>query len=499
MRIEQFSIGGLGHLSALVADDDAGVAAVVDPRRDVDIYLEAARSRDLRIVGVVETHLHNDYVSGGRELAALTGATHVIGAGAELRYEHRGLADGATLEVGRLRFTALDTPGHTPEHVVYALADTTRANEPMALFSGGSLLVGAVGRTDLLGEANAVPFAHQMYRSLHEVILPMQDFVAVHPTHGAGSLCSTGIASTPLTTIGFERRYNALLRPMEIDEFARALLAGQPAIPRYFARMRPTNQAGPRLLGADVPQPPPLSPEALEAAVAGGALVVDARRGATHVAGHIPGSLSIPFDDSFGTWLGWVVDLDRPIVLVLEHDEDLDVLTRQALRIGHDEITGHLEGGFERWAASGRPVEASGRRSLEDLAAAMAGDPDEAPLLIDVRQASEYEIGHVPGAWHINGGSLPDRLAELPRDRPIATICAAGFRASIAASLLRSAGFEDVAWVEQGFPGLARGRLPGRIRRLERPRARSRGRGRGTGPDAPPLSHLSGYVRTRRK
>jgi hydroxyacylglutathione hydrolase len=452
MRIEQFSIGGLGHLSALVADDESGVAAVVDPRRDVDIYLEAARAQGLRIVAVVETHLHNDYVSGGRELAALTGATHAIGAGAELRYEYRPLADGDTIDVGGLRLTTLDTPGHTPEHVAYALTDTSRAEEPVALFSGGSLLVGSVGRTDLLGEANAVPFAHQMHRSLHEVILPMEDFVAVHPTHGAGSLCSTRIASTPLTTIGFERRYNALLRPMDADAFARALLAGQPAIPRYFARMRPTNQAGARLLGAVLPQPAALSVEAVEAAVAGGALIVDARPAAAHVAEHIQGSLSIPLDESFGTWLGWVVDLDRPIVLIVDRDEDLDELTRQALRIGHDEIAGRLDGGLERWAASGRPVESSGRRTIDELAADMAGDPADAPLLIDVRQTSEYESGHVPGAWHINGGSLPDRLADLPRDRPIATICAAGFRASIAASVLRSAGFEDVSWVTPGFP-----------------------------------------------
>ena len=365
----------------------------------------------------------------------------------------------------------LDTPGHTPEHVVYAVADTTRADEPVVLFSGGSLLVGAVGRTDLLGEADAIPFARQMHRSLHEVILPMEDFVAVHPTHGAGSLCSTGVASTPLTTIGFECRYNPLLAPMDADAFARALLAGQPAIPRYFARMRPLNQAGPRLLGAVLPVPPPLSPEAVEGAIVGGALVVDARPAAAHVAGHIPGSLSIPLDGSFGTWLGWVVDLDRPIVLIVERDGDLDELTRQALRIGHDQLAGHLDGGFERWAASGRPVETSGRRSIDELAAALAGDPANAPLLNDVRQASEYESGHVPGAWHIIRRSLPDRLAELPRDRPIATICAAGFRASIAASLLRSAGFEDVSWVAQGFPawraagypvetGTSKGRAP---------------------------------------
>ena len=217
----------------------------------------------------------------------------------------------------------------------------------------------------------------------------------------------------------------------------------------------------------------------------GGALVVDARPAAVHVAGHIPGSLSIPRDESFGTWLGWVVDLDRPIVLIVERADDLDDLTRQALRIGHDEIAGFLDGGFERWASSGRPVEASGRRSIDELAADLAGGPDRAPLLIDVRQASEYESGHVPGAWHINGGSLPDRLADLPRDRPIATICAAGFRASIAASLLRASGFEDVSWVAQGFPawraagypvesGAVDGRGPGRDEVVSEPVATHR-------------------------
>src|SRR4051794_34215541 len=199
MRIRQFVIDGLGHLSALIVDDAAGVAAVVDPRRDVDIYLAAAAADGVRITHVVETHLHNDYVSGGRELAGLTGATHAIGAGAALAYEHRPVRHGDGFDVGGLRVRALETPGHTPEHVSYAVADTSRADEPVLLFSGGSLLVGAVGRTDLLGEANAVPYAHQLFRSLQDVVMPHADYVGVYPTHGAGSLCSTGIASTPST------------------------------------------------------------------------------------------------------------------------------------------------------------------------------------------------------------------------------------------------------------------------------------------------------------
>ncbi len=453
MRIEPFAISGLGHQSSLIADDDAGVAAVVDPRRDVDLYLETAQAHGLRITHVVETHLHNDYVSGGRDLAALTDAEHVIGAGAALRYEHRGLTDRATFDVGALHFEVLDTPGHTPEHVSYTVSDTTRANEPVLVFSGGSMLVGAVGRTDLLGADQAIPYAHAMYHSLHDTLLTLEDFVAVHPTHGAGSLCSTGISGTPTSTIGFERRYDPLLAPMEVEAFARALLAGQPTIPRYFARMRPINQGGPTLLHGQIPDCPPRSVAQVVADVAAGAQIVDARPASRHVTAHIPGSLSIPLDDSFGTWLGWVIDLDRPVVLVIEQASDIDPLMRQALRIGQDQVLGHLDGGVNAWAASGRPTEASGRLSAAELAAALqAPERADRPLLIDVRQASEYDEGHVPGAVHIAGGSLPDRLAELPRDRPIACMCAAGFRASIATSLLRSAGFERVSWVSDGVP-----------------------------------------------
>jgi hydroxyacylglutathione hydrolase len=452
MLLRQFVIDGLGHLSTLVADESAGLAVVVDPRRDVDVYLDAARAADVRITHVVETHLHNDYVSGARELAALTGASHVIGAGAELAYEHRPARHGDSIDVGALRLTVLDTPGHTPEHVAYALADTSRAEEPLLLFTGGSLLVGAVGRTDLLGEANALPFARQMFQSLTDVVLPHEDFVGVYPTHGAGSLCSTGISSTPSSTIGFERRHNRMLRPTDVDAFATSLLRGQPAFPSYFARMRPLNQAGPPLLGGRVPEPRPLGVDSVRAAVDGGALVVDLRRPAEHALAHIPGSLSIPSGSSFGTWLGWVVEPDRPLVLLLAEPADWDDAVRQALRVGYELIQGHLRGGFEAWSESGGPIESSGRLTGDQLADRLAGTTGDRPLVIDVRQANEYAAGHVPGALHIGAGSLADRLDELPRDRPIATMCASGYRSSVAASLLRRAGFRDVAWVAAGLP-----------------------------------------------
>ena len=452
MFLRQFVIDGLGHLSTLIADESAGLAAVVDPRRDVDVYLDAARAADLRISHVVETHLHNDYVSGGRELAALTGATHVIGAGAELAYEHRPARHGESFDVGALRFTVLETPGHTPEHVAYAVADTSRAGEPLLLFTGGSLLVGAVGRTDLLGEANALPFARAMFRSLHDVILPHEDFVGVLPTHGAGSLCSTGISSTPSSTIGFERRHNPMLAPTDVDDFARTLLGGQPAFPDYFARMRPINKGGPRLLGGRVPEPQPLAIEEARAALESDAILVDLRQPADHALAHIPGSLSIPAGSSFGTWLGWVVEPDRPLVLLLDDPAEWDDAVRQALRVGYEDLKGHVRGGFAAWAESGGPVESSGRLTVDQLAERLANGGSDAPLVIDVRQLNEYAAGHVPGAWHIAAGSLEDRLADLPRDRPIATMCASGYRSSVAASLLKRAGFRDVAWVASGLP-----------------------------------------------
>ncbi|MEA2620646.1 MAG: hydroxyacylglutathione hydrolase, partial [Chloroflexota bacterium] len=369
MRVTQYRIEGLGHLSTLVVDDAEGVAAVVDPRRDVDIYLAAAAEASIRITHVVETHLHNDYVSGGRDLAALTGATHVIGAGARLAHEHRPARDGDAFDVGAVRFRTLDTPGHTPEHVSYAVADSARADEPFLLLTGGSLLVGAVGRTDLLGEEQAGSLSAAMFHSLHDVLLRHEDSVMVYPTHGAGSLCSTGIASTSWSTIGYERRHDPLLAPMEVDAFARALLAGQPAFPRYFARMRPINKAGPRLLGGIVPEIPSLTGRALDEALGGDALVVDARSPEAHLRAHPPGSISIPAGSSFGTWLGWVVEADRSIVLIVDAPAELDDLARQALRIGFETIVGHVDGGLEGWRRAGRPVEAGESLTLEALAA----------------------------------------------------------------------------------------------------------------------------------
>jgi len=449
--VRQFVLSGLGHLSTLIADQRWGVAAIVDPRRDVDVYLAAAAEEGLRISHVVETHLHNDYVSGGRELAARTGAEHLIGRGAELRFEHRPVGHADQVLVGDLRVTALETPGHTPEHVAYAVADTARADEPWLLLTGGSLLVGSVGRTDLLGAENALPLARAQFASLRDVIVPHEDFVGVYPTHGAGSLCSANISPTPSSTIGFERRHNPYLEPADAESFARLLLADQPAFPSYFAHMRGLNQAGPAPIGA-IPAAAPLSPSETSAEIDGGAIVVDLRSAHAHGAGHLPGSVSIPLGPSFATWLGWTIEFGRPLVYVLPEPALWDEAVRWSYRIGYDDVRGYLDGGIEAWRQAGLPIEETRQMAVEELAAALDAGGAGAPFVIDVRQASEYAAGHVPASVHIGAGDLRSRLAELPRDRPIAVICASGYRSSIGASLLRRAGFTDVANVTRGLP-----------------------------------------------
>lgn len=458
MLIRQFVVDGLGHISALVADDAHRVAAVIDPRRDIDVYLAAAAECGWRITHVLETHLHNDYLSGGPELATLTGARHVIGAAAEVAWERQPARDGDSFDVGSLRFTTMDTPGHTPEHVAYTLADRSRADDALAVFTGGSLLVGAVGRTDLLGSENAQPYARAMFHSLHDRLLAQQDYVGVLPTHGGGSLCSRDISSTPSSTIGFERRHSPLLAIPEIEEFVRALLFDQPGYPRYFARMRPINKAGATPLGS-IAGPRSLSPAEVQALLADDAVVVDARPYPDYGAGHLPGSFAIPAGPSFGTWLGWVVPDGRPLVFVLQSAGDWDDLLRQALRIGYDDVRGHLSS-IREWHAAGLPLETAKRASILDLAARLEAGAEYAPLVLDVRQHNEWVEGHIPGSVHLMGGDLPDRLAELPRNRPIMTICRSSNRSAVAASVLLRAGFTDVTWVDSGVPSWRRAGFP---------------------------------------
>jgi hydroxyacylglutathione hydrolase len=425
---------GLGN-SAYVVELGDGRALVVDPARDPTPYLEVARSRRLQIAHAVETHLHADFLTGSRELAAAAGAQVLAPRASRLGFGHRGLADGEEVDLGGLVLRALATPGHAPEHVSYLLLD---AGRPQALFSGGALLVGGVARTDLASPELTGPLARAAYRSLHRRLLSLPDELGVYPTHGAGSYCSAPGGADRTTTIGAERRHNRLLAAADEAAFVAQLLAGFGSYPPYFLRLRGRNQAGPELLGPDWRALPLLSTDQVRRWLADGAVLVDARPITAFATGHIPKAISIALRPPFASWLGWLLDDTRPLVFVLDEDQDRGELARQCRTIGYDRLSGELAGGMAAWRAAGLP-----EARLPLVGAERAGD--QPGVVLDVRQASEVADGHLPGALAIELGRFAgDRpAAELP-EGPVTVMCGHGERAMTAASLLARAGHTDL-------------------------------------------------------
>jgi hydroxyacylglutathione hydrolase len=421
---------GLGN-SAYVVELGDGWALVVDPARDPGPYLAVAGRRGLQIAYVAETHLHADFLTGSRELAA-GGAQVLAPRASRLRYFHRGLEDGQQVDLGGLALEAMATPGHAPEHLAYLLVDGDR---PLALFSGGALLVGTVARTDLISPDQTEPLARAAYRSLRR-LLALPDALAVYPTHGAGSFCSTSADARRRTTIGAQRRHNRLAGADDADGFAALLQAGLGSYPRYFRRLRERNQHGPELLGPRWRAPAELAVDQVIDQMGQGAALVDARPVTRFAAGHIPDALSIALRPQFGTWLGWLVDADRPLVFVLDDDQDRAELVRQCRTIGHDRLVGELAGGMAAWRAAG----------LAERAVPLVG-PQQAiagPVL-DVRQASEVADGHLPDAIPIELGALADgSVPAVALEAPVTVMCGHGERAMTAASLLQQTGHEQV-------------------------------------------------------
>jgi len=424
---------GLGN-SAYVVELGDGRALVVDPARDPTSYLQLARWRWLQPAYAIETHLHADFLTGSRELAAAAGAEILAPRASRLGFAHRGLEDGEEVDLGGLTLRALATPGHAPEHVSYLLLDDGR---PRALFSGGALLVGSVARTDLAGPELTESLARAAYRSLHQRLLLLPDELAVYPTHGAGSFCSAPGGAERTTTIGTER-HNRLLVAADEDAFVAELLAGFGSYPPYFLRLRDRNRVGPELLGSDWRVLPLLSTDRVSEHVAGGGLLVDARPIGAFAAGHIPRAISIELRPQFVSWLGWLVDDTRPLVFVLDEDQNRGELARQCRNIGYDHLVGELAGGMAAWRAAGLPEARLPLVEAERL-------DDQPGVVLDVRQASEVADGHLPGAVTVELGALAgDRLpAELP-EGPIAVMCGHGERAMTAASLLARAGRNDL-------------------------------------------------------
>jgi hydroxyacylglutathione hydrolase len=425
---------GLGNSSYLLDLGD-GRALAVDPGRDPRPYLAAAEHLGLTVAFAAETHLHADFVSGSRELAA-RGAQVLAAAVAGIEFGHQGLADGDEIGLGGLTLRALATPGHTPEHLAYLILDGGR---PAALFSGGSLLVGAVARTDLIAPERTGELARALWRSLHERVLSLPDDLPVYPTHGAGSFCSAPAGAERVTTIGREKRANPLLAAPGEDAFVTMLLGGLGSYPPYFLRLREVNRRGPALYGTAPPGLARLDVTEVARLTSEGALLADARPLDEFAAGHLPGSLSIPLREAFATWLGWLAGPSRPLVFILGPGQDRSEVVRQALKVGYEHLAGELAGGTGAWRAAGFPL----RRIRLVPAAEAAG------VIVDVRQEPEFTAGHLPGARHAELGSIAG--AHLGPD-PVTLMCGHGERAMTAASILAAAGHQDLA-VAVGGPG----------------------------------------------
>jgi hydroxyacylglutathione hydrolase len=425
---------GLGN-SSYVVELGGGQALAVDPARDPTPYLELAHSRRLRVAYAVETHLHADFLTGSRELAAADGAQILAPRASRLGFGHRGMEDGEEASLGGLTLRALATPGHAPEHLSYLLLDDGR---PQAVFSGGALLVGTVARTDLAGPELTEPMARAAHRSLHQRLLTLPDELAVYPTHGAGSFCAAPAEGERTTTIGAERRHNRFLAAPDEDSAVAQLLAGFGSYPSYFLLLRERNRVGPELLGSDWRALPLISTDRVREHLAGGGVLVDARPAAAFAAGHIPETISIALRPQFASWLGWLVDDTQPLVIVLDDDQDRGELARQCRTIGYDHLLGELAGGMAAWRAAALP-----QARLPFVEAERVDD--QPGVVLDVRQASEIAEGHLPGAVAVElgalaGGQLP---AALPAG-PVTVMCGHGERAMTAASLLARAGHNDL-------------------------------------------------------
>jgi hydroxyacylglutathione hydrolase len=452
MDLELFVTPGLGDASYLLASGRDAV--LVDPQRDAWRFVEVAGRRGWRIRHVLETHVHNDYLSGALETRAATGAEIAAPARGGYAFEHRPMDEGDAIELGGLALIAMATPGHTPEHLCWLVTPIDTPDAPLAIFSGGSLLVGSAGRTDLLGPVLADALTADQQRSLHR-IGELPDATQVLPTHGAGSFCSAGPASqTRVSTIAAERFANPTfaLAAAGADPaaFRAQALDGLGRYPAYYAEMAPINRRGPRVLGRLI-LPPALDPAGFEAAAAAGATIVDARGRDAFAAGHVPGSINIELDGTFAGYVGWLIPFGAPVLFVLPDGapDALAQATTELLRIGYERVPGWLEGGIGAWAASGRSLGRYPTVTMRGVHAEReAGQGTD--ILLDVRQPIEWQTdGVVPGAQRIFVADLPSRLDELPADARVTVFCKSGSRSAIAASLLDRAG-RDVRVVTVG-------------------------------------------------
>lgn len=459
MFVKRFYEPSIAQASYLIGCQKTGEAVMVDANRDIDQYIEAAAQEGLRITQVTETHIHADYVSGSRELAHRTGASLCLSdegdASWKYQFPHdRKLKDGDRITVGNITLDVAHTPGHTPEHLSFLVTDGAAADRPIAALTGDFVFVGDVGRPDLLERAANIKGtmeagAKTLWKSL-QAFARHEDWLQIWPGHGAGSACGKGISAIPSSTLGYEKRFNWAFRITTEAEFVTAVLAGQPEPPKYFAKMKRVNKEGPAILGG-FHVPSRLDNAKLPDLLARKALVIDTRPADEFAAAHTPGTINIPFNASFVTWAGWLVQADEFYLIIdpATAAARLEELSRSLALIGVDRITGY----FDPSAVTG--TVATPQISPRELGARL-GDV----TVVDVRSANEWAGGHLPGALHIPLGYLPERAAEIPAGKPVVVQCQAGARSAIGASVLERAGVKNVINLTGGFSGWAAAGLP---------------------------------------
>jgi hydroxyacylglutathione hydrolase len=455
MYFKQFYLGCLAHASYLIGSD--GEAAVVDPQRDVDQYIAEADAQGLKIKVVIETHLHADFVSGHRELAARTGAEIIFGSKSGAAFPHRPVNDGDAIDLGRVTLRFLETPGHTPESISVLVIDNTVSAKPQKVLTGDAMFIGDVGRPDLAGGRGytAEQMAGMLYDSLHDKLLALEDDVEVYPAHGAGSMCGRNISKDTSSTIGDQRRFNYALKPMPRDEFVRMMTVDLPELPSYFPRDAEINRTGAAALN-DLPRPRELSPEEVSR-LSGTHMLLDVRPSAAFGNAHIPNSMNIGLSGQFATWCGTLIKMGTPIVLIADDLAAVDEALMRLARVGIETVAGYLGGGIQAWDAAHRETAAIAQMPIDELKHRLS---DAADLqVIDVRRPGEYENGHVPSAINITLAHLEQQIDALSSTRPTAVICASGYRSSAATSLLERHKFGEIynivggtnAWVCAGY------------------------------------------------
>ncbi|MBS1561730.1 MAG: MBL fold metallo-hydrolase [Bacteroidetes bacterium] len=456
MFFKQIYEPGLAHASYMVGCQKTGTVMVIDAKRDVDTYLEIARQERLQITHLTETHIHADFLSGTRELAELTGAEMLLSdeGGEEWQYEfpHTGLTDGDVFMVGNIKVQVMHTPGHTPEHISFLVTDTPAiADVPIMMFTGDFVFVGDVGRPDLLEKAAGYKGtmeigARQLWTSL-EKFRDLPDHIQVHPAHGAGSACGKALGAIPSSTVGYEKLVNWALRHTNEEDFVQELLSGQPEPPFYFAQMKRLNKVERGLLPT-VPELAPLTLADVDDALANGQFIIDTRSKVSFAGGHIPNTINIQDNKAFSTWAGWVLNYNEPFIVIASPERTNEIM-RKLMRIGLDSVRGYLPD-VAAWTNAGRDLATVPQINLDEL---QQRYDHENVVVIDVRGASEYDGGHIPGAWNIHAGYLPQQFAEIPKDKMVVISCQSGDRSSIATSVLLRAGFTNVVNFPLGWAG----------------------------------------------